>query len=101
MKVCASYIDECGLHVFVWPKEVLTAKQGFYSGVIMANGCDEIGRIPVRVGAHPGAVYAEGPLHTPIKDCVACDDDFDPCLTGGSDCGCSTTDDGAYLPAGV
>lgn len=101
MRVCASYIDEDGLHVFVWPKEVLTSPQGFYNGVIIANGCDEIGKLPVRVGAHPGAFYAEGPLHTPIKDCVTCDDDFDACLGGASDCNCSTTDNGAYLPVGV
>lgn len=102
MKVCSSYIDERGLHVFVWPKEVLTAKAGFYLGFLIANGCDNIGTLPVRVGAHPGAYYAEGPLHTNVIDCVACDDDeIGPCGPVSSDCGCDTETDEAYLPDGV
>lgn len=106
MRVCAEYIDDNGLHVFVWPTHVMSAKQGFYVGAVIVNNCDEIARIPVRVGAHPGAHYAEGPVHTPLADCVTCDD-YNPCMdqNGHSDCGCSgsqhnTTNEG-YMPQGM
>ena len=99
MRVCADYIDECGLHVFVWPREVLTARQGMYEAVVLVNGCDEIAKLPLRVGAHPGAHYAEGPLHTPLGDCVKCDDPFDPCADGVGSCHDCDDTTGAYVPA--
>jgi hypothetical protein len=90
IKVCASYIDEENMHIFVWPTNVLTAKEGFYTGVVTAKG-EEVARLPVRVGAHPGATFAEGSVHTPINDCVTCDDSPDPCLQSNVDCGCDNT----------
>lgn len=86
MRVCAEFIDEKGFHVFKWRREVLSAKQGMYEAVVIANGCDEIAKLPLRIGPHLGAVYAEGPIHTNLGDCVTCDDAPDPCELMGANC---------------
>lgn len=101
--VCSSYLDENGLHVFAWTDEVLNLHQGFYLGVIKANGCDIIGQLPVRVGPHPTASYAEGPINTNVIDCVTCDDGEGKgfCDSNPNDCGCETDTSGAYIPTGV
>jgi hypothetical protein len=78
-KVCAQEIDANGYAVFVWPKELMGIREGWYTGTVV-SGCHTCGIFPVRVGPRCNVIKVETHIMGPDSACVVtCDDDV--CVT--------------------
>ena len=78
-QVCAEEIDADGYAVFRWPTELMSLKEGWYTGTVMI-GCGSCGEFPVRIGPRCNVIHVETEISGPDSGCiVTCDDD--PCQT--------------------
>jgi hypothetical protein len=95
-KVCAQEIDANGYAVFVWPKELMGIREGWYTGTVV-SGCNTCGVFPVRVGPRCNVIKVETHIMGPDSACVVtCDDD--PCVTPICPTGTTGTPN-VYTPA--
>lgn len=85
--VCASEIDDSGYAIFEWPRELITAEEGWYEAHI-EGGCSSCGILPLRVGPRCNVIEVENIIAGPdCKDWVTgCDDgcEEETCPTSGS-----------------